>query len=334
MHQLHIDNHYVPQVYLRQWATNGRVPTYSLLVPHSKVPLWRRHSLKGIAFHQHLYTQIVGGAETDDLERWLDKEFEAPAERPITLAVTNQRLAPDDWKNLVRFAVAQDVRTPARLRDFISRQAQMMPSMLDEVLQRAVAKLALGKLSPKPINETSASGFPLKVSIEGKENGKATLKAETIVGRAMWHWSLRHLLTSTVEKIPYKGWSILKAAPGCSWPTSDNPLMRLNYVDGGRYDFRGGWGVPNGDVLLPLSPTRILHRCGGRRSFPWGHQLDAATSNQIRRMIVEHADRYVFAKDEFDIHEFRKRTVSPERHKAERKIWENWHAEQADAETH
>ena len=45
MQQLHKDNHYVPQVYLRQWATKGTIPTYSLLVPHHRVPLWKHHSL-------------------------------------------------------------------------------------------------------------------------------------------------------------------------------------------------------------------------------------------------------------------------------------------------
>lgn len=333
MQQLHKDNHYVPQVYLRQWATKNRIPTYSLLVPHHKVPLWKRHSLKGIAFHQHLYTQIVGGIETDDLERWLDGEFEAPAERAITLAVTDQRLTPDDWKKLVRFAVAQDVRTPARLREFLSRQAQVMPSILGKTLQDAVTKLTHDKLSVHPGKTTSASGLPLKLSVEDQADGTAILKAETVVGRAMWHWSLRHQLTSTIARMPYKGWSILRAAPGCSWPTSDNPLIRLNYIDGQRYDFGGGWGVPNGDVLLPLSPTHVLHRCAGRRPFFRGHQLDRASSNEIRRIIIEHADRYVFASEEFDIHKIRERTVSLELHNAEREAWINWRVEQAKAES-
>jgi hypothetical protein len=332
MQQLHKDNHYVPQVYLKQWAGEGVIPTYSLLVPHHKVPLWKLHSLKGIAFHQHLYTQMVGGAETDSLERWLDEEFEAPAERAITRAVTDQRLNPDEWEKLVRFAVAQDVRTPARLREFLHRQAQMMPSMLQNTLQDAVEKLAHDKLSVRPGKTSSSIGFPLKISVEDQKDGTATLKAETIVGRAMWHWSLRHLLTSSIEKMPHKGWSILRAASGCFWPTSDNPLIRLNYVDRQRYDFDGGWCVQNGDVLLPLSPTRLLHHCGGRRSFSHGHQLDQVTSSLVRRIIIEHADRYIFSKEEFDIHRIRERTVNLGLYKMERDAWKNWHLEQARAE--
>jgi hypothetical protein len=32
MPQLRKDNHYVPKLYLKQWANNGKIPTYRLLV--------------------------------------------------------------------------------------------------------------------------------------------------------------------------------------------------------------------------------------------------------------------------------------------------------------
>jgi hypothetical protein len=53
------DNHYVPQLYLKQWATKGRIQAYRLLVPHANLPLWKEHSLRGIAFHQHLYSYLL-----------------------------------------------------------------------------------------------------------------------------------------------------------------------------------------------------------------------------------------------------------------------------------
>jgi hypothetical protein len=332
MQQLHTDNHYVPQVYLKQWATNGTLPTYNLLVHHHNVPRWKCHSLKGIAFHRHLYTQIVGGTENDDLERWLDSEFEAPAEQAIARAVTGQQLTRDDWRKLVRFAVAQDVRTPARLREFLRRQAQVMPQLFDKTIHDAVEQLKHDKLSVRPGKITNSSGFPLKLSVEDQGAGQTILRAETVVGRAMWHWSLRHLLTNTVAKVPRKGWSILIAASGYSWPTSDDPLIKLNYVDDRRYDFAGGWDAPNGDVLLPLSPTHLLHRCAGKRPLLRGHQLDPATTERVRRMIIEHADRYVFAKRAFDVEQVRGRTVNSELHKMEQERWANWHAEQIKAE--
>lgn len=332
MQQLHKDNHYVPQVYLKQWAVEGRILAYRLLVPHRKIPSWKHHSLKGIAFHQHLYTQMVGGVECDDLERWLDSEFEAPAERAIGLAITDQRLAADEWRALIRFAIAQDVRTPFALRAFLRRQGEGMQSMLDVTVNDAMTRPSHGNLSVRSEKTANSNGFPLKVSVDKAANGEGVLRAEVIIGRAMWHWSLRHLLTNTIAEVSMKGWSIFKAANGCDWPTSDNPLIRLNYTSDAKYDFEGGWGVPNGDVMLPLSPTHILHRCAGKRSSPYGRQLDCATSEKIRRIIIEHADTYVFSQKEFSIDDVRERKVSLDLYNAERETWANWHAEQTQVE--
>lgn len=34
MQQLRVRNHYVPELYLKQWEHEGRISTYRLLVPH------------------------------------------------------------------------------------------------------------------------------------------------------------------------------------------------------------------------------------------------------------------------------------------------------------
>ena len=95
MQQLRKDNHYVPKLYLKQWAHEGQISTYRLLVPSENVPLWKKQSLKGIAYHQHLYTYLAGQEETDEFERWLDSEFESPAEEAIRRVVREDRMSPE-----------------------------------------------------------------------------------------------------------------------------------------------------------------------------------------------------------------------------------------------
>lgn len=331
--QLRRKNHYVPQLYLKRWANGGEILSSRLLVPNHNVPLWKRHSLKGIGYRQHLYTQVIAGSENDEMERWLGSEVEEPAEKALERAVRDQRLTVDDWLSLVRFAVAQDVRTPAFYREFVRRQSEEMPKILNQVLGSFVENFEAGKLSAPSKDQMDSSGLPLKVSIEERSDGSGLMKAETVVGRGMWHWTVRRHLTKTIEGIPKKGWSILRAAPGVLWPTSDNPLIRLNFVNSESYDFDGGWNVPSGDVLLPLSPTHILHRCSGRRSLSRGQRLDRATSELIRKMIVEHADMYVFAIEEFEVAKLRARQVSHDLHREEQRAWANWNAEQSAVES-
>jgi hypothetical protein len=335
MHQIHKDNHYVPKLYLKQWAKKGVISTYRLLVPNEKTPLWKTHSLKGIAYQEHLYNYVVAGEQTDEFERWLDSEFEAPAEDVINRVVSEQRLHPEHWRTLIRFAMAQDLRTPARYREFVARQSESLQPLLSETIERTVADLELAVSENRPlrhVENAEAANFPINLVIDRQSDGSGLLQANTIVGRRLWVWTARRLLTDTIKKIPMKGWTILKAPPGLSWPTSDNPLVRLNYHGPEQYDFKGGWKVQNGDILLPLSPRHLLYTCVGNRPVIRGTPLDHDTAKFMRRIIIEHAYRYVFSTEPSDEHLIRPRTACPKQFMAERRAWEGWNREQSEAE--
>ncbi|BFN27497.1 hypothetical protein PSCT_03083 [Pseudomonas sp. SCT] len=335
MQQARRDNHYVPKLYLKQWADQGLISTYRLLVPNENAPLWKKQSLKGIAFHQHLYTYLLGQEETDEIERWLDREFESPAQEAIRRVVQEERMEAEHWRRLVRFAVALDVRTPARLKQFIGRQNETLPALMDKTLQRSVQKLeaAVARNEPIPRRVEEDDAFSIfKISIETRSDGSKQAKAETTVGRRLWVWQMKHLLTKTLGRLPMQKWTILHAPAGMSWPTSDNPLIRLNFQDSRNYDFGGGWGVKNGEILLPLSPKHLLYTCIGNKVWPRGTTLDAMTAQMMRKIIIEHADRYVFSRDPSDVHLIRPRLVCTSTYKNEQAFWERWHQEQCRAE--
>lgn len=243
MSQLHKDNHYVPRLYLKQWSKNGKISAYRLLVPHDKIPLWKDHSLRGIAFHQYLYTYVVGQEETDELERWLDREFEAPAEEAIGRAVNNERMKPEHWKNLIRFVVAQDVRTPANLKTFLTRQQDTLQALIDETVEKSVRKLEEAVATGAKISTNKAdfsSNFPLKVTVNRAPDGNGEIATKIILGRKLWLWAIRHHLTETIDKINYRHWTIVQAPVGITWPTTDNPVIKLNFYNDENYNFSGG----------------------------------------------------------------------------------------------
>lgn len=335
MQQIHKDNHYVPKLYLKQWATDGKIHTYRLLVSNERLPLWKKHFLKGIAYQEHLYNYFVGGEQTDEIERWLDREFEAPAEEVISRVTRDQRLSPCQWRTLIRFAMAQDVRTPARYREFVARQSQSLQQLFSETLEHSVAELELaiseGRSLPQP-PDIESERFPINLMVGRQADGSGMLQAQTVLGRRLWLWNVRRLLTDTIKKIPMEGWTILKPPPGLNWPTSDNPLVRLNFHGPEKYDFGGGWKVQNGDILLPLSPKHLLYTCVGNRPRVRGTTVDHQTAQFMRRIIIEHADRYVFSAEPSDEHLVRSRVVCPERFMAEQNAWKDWDREQSAAE--
>jgi len=74
------DNHFVPQLYLKNFATDsGEVLEYRILVSDPKVPIWKPVNVAGTGYERNLYTRIVRGEEADDIEQWLNREFESPA---------------------------------------------------------------------------------------------------------------------------------------------------------------------------------------------------------------------------------------------------------------
>ncbi len=89
---------------------------YRTLVSHPTVRVWDKDKSPGsIARIEKLYTRAVGSQESDEIERWFEREIETPVSEAIDLIVSDAKLRPDQWDALIRFAAAQSVRTPAFL---------------------------------------------------------------------------------------------------------------------------------------------------------------------------------------------------------------------------
>src|SRR5262245_60187079 len=91
-------NHYVPRLYLKRWSQDGKkkVWTYRLMVSHENVPLWGAQSYAGLANHQHLYTRHLASGKADEIENWLARDFEDPAEPVIEKVISGARVHPED----------------------------------------------------------------------------------------------------------------------------------------------------------------------------------------------------------------------------------------------
>jgi len=331
-------NHYVPCLYLKRFAaTDGRVFTYRLLAAHSRVSLWKPTAVKAIAYHEHLYTRTVAGIESDDIEKWLNKEFETPAEEALIKATSEMRLSAGDWRNLIRFAAAQDVRTPARLHEDLQRWNRELPEVLETTLRDAVERAEAAKKARQPIPTVKAQNsdlIPLRVTTAIQPGEKfGTVKSEVLVGRGLWFFGMRHVLTKTIDVLLDQKWTILVVPDGLNWFTSDNPVIRLNYCGEGKYDFRGGWGRKGGEIMLPLDSHHLLYTKIGERPPQRGSTITRREAEYIRRFIAEHAHRFIFATSpDPEVATLRPRTVDAVALRHEQEQWRKWHEEQSVAE--
>lgn len=333
------DNHYVPRTYLRRWAdTNGQLWVYRLLVPHAGSAEWRSASSKGVAFRQHLYTRAIADGLTDQIEHWLESEFEFPAAEALQKVWDGARLTSQDWEKLARFLAAQDVRTPARMVEILDRMTTTLPDLMQTSLEGTVAfledKLAKGeKISPPPVG-TELQTFPGRLttqSVEGADRGLA--KYEVTVGRSLWHWNMKELLTRTANVLLMHRWTILHCPRGMQWLTSDDPVIKLNYYGPEKYDFKGGWASVGTEIFMPLTPKHLLYTKVGERPPSRGHVVQPWFAELIQRLSIEHASRLVLSNwPDPEVSRLRPRIVDSVRYREEQQAWANWHAEQVDAE--
>lgn len=339
MSQVTRDNHFVPQAYLRRWSDgDGKVWCRRLLVNNPNVPEWRPRPPRALAFQTHLYTKVVAGAASDEVETWLEREFETPGQEAISKIVTDRRMTANDWAALIRYTASQDVRTPARYSENVKRWNEELPKLMSDSLRCCIEEWeAASPEERKAIRASSGQDpnrldFPFRVTITPDPAGGGLVTTETIPGRRMWLASIQLALKETIRVLHQHRWSVMLAPQEVPWLTSDDPVVRLNYTSEREYNFGGGWGSKGSEFLFPLSPTHLLYTQIGHR-HPARISPDRNLALRLQRIIAEHAHRWLYASAPLSkIGVIRARTVDAEMFASEARAWQRWHDEQSAAE--
>ena len=320
-------NHFVPEMYLKNWATKNKVNTYSLLVPHENVPIWKEKSIEYSASIDNLYVRHDDGMEVDDFENEFMRRYETPAKAPLEKATNEQRLTSDDWQVLIDYIAAQIVRTPA----FYLKSQNHMKELIPEAIE-TVAK-EINSLIPDQIKRQNRTVpddeiiLPITVDFTGikADDRSQFVKITAVAGKTTWLFSMKHLLTNVAPVLHRYKWSIVSPEEGICWPTSDDPVICLNYYGDRHYDFNGGWGKKGSEIFMPISPTKVIYTQIGVKHPP-RMVFNRDESLLIKKLIVEHAfmNVYAYDKDE-DIPLIRPRTVNLEEYKRIKTEFEEWY---------
>ena len=334
------DSHYVPIAALRKWSQDGsHVFAYRILVSHPRVPVWKRRSIRGLAYHRDLYTVFAGGRELDDFEKWIGAEFEHQGLEAIERLTCSARLTPTDWRHIARFVAVQDVRTPLSFMESMQRWEQQVPELLDKSIRTSIERLEGARANNQVLSvapERNEFSDIFEVTIEppsDPSSDEAAIRAVVPLGRRLWIASMRHLLTGAAETLCGHRWSVVEPHGDAEWPLTDHPVLRLNYYEPGRYDFGGGWGKRGSEIMMPVSPRHLLYVQVGSTTPP-RFEFSRQHTQIVQRLLVERAHRWVFATTPEDwVLDVRPRIVDAATLEAEAKAWDEWHREQLQAET-
>lgn len=304
MVQINKDNHYIPQLYLKNWSSDGNtVWMYRRLVSHENVEWWKQQAINGIAFLPNLYSHTKDGNTTDEFENWLNHEIETPAKYSIEKVINGEKLADNEMLALLRFTAAQIVRTPAYYIKHHEGWIRDLPQVMTKAMESARDKIvaAISRRDPLPMKQDFELDelMPLKLSREPivESDGTTYIKAETVVGRAMWLSHIKRMATTNVSILQKHQWHIIEAAPGIEWPTSDDPVICLAYRDERNYNFGGGIAQKKAEILFPLSPTHLLYTCVGNDRDVSDFQRNEWFSRLVWHFILEHSFLHIYSKN-------------------------------------
>jgi hypothetical protein len=309
---------------------------YRTLVSHDSVPTWDEHSARGIAYHQHLYTQIAHGEESDATERWLAENVDGPSEPVLAKVASEQKLTAGDWGVLLRFFAASRARTPAYFLRRLPEWNRALPALMQGVLKNLIAAAQSGE-PVRPTREApmyEGAEVPSRVRVRANPDGDGgAIESEMLLGRRLWFFEIRQMVESTWRHLRRLNWTILRPPRGMLWLTSDDPAVVANISAPPNVTFDGKWDAPGSVLFLPLDPEHVLY---GAPSTGLPRKYSVAvktTADFVQNCLVRRAHRLVFAQaPQGWVPSVRERKVDAEAYRREREEWKNWHSVQGKAE--
>ncbi|MDU5337240.1 DUF4238 domain-containing protein [Enterococcus sp.] len=305
-----INNHYVPKTYLKQWAKGTKIYEYALLVSHERVPKWKEASISRTSSVNSLYIYYDKGEMNDEMEDYFSEEFEMKYTSFINKVNTYLPFDENDNEYVAKLIASQYLRTLSgfhRIQKFI---VESFPSTIEEIITDMEKENHETEIFTVKNESKQNSLIPLNLDFYDISQEKAALKVETYAGKSLWIFAMKHMLSSTYKVLNEISWCVYDAPTNFSWVTTDDPVIFLNYYGNEGYDFNGGWGRKNTNIIFPLSPKKLLFAQIGQVPKASYKTATYSFANTIQKYIVEHAFSKIYSEDKNNrITKIRKRTA-------------------------
>lgn len=319
------NNHYNSQMYLKAWeCEKNKTIVYELLVSDERVPMWSKKSIENLCSIDSLFVRLKNQREIDDIENWFEHRFETPAKLPLEKAINGEKINWWEMHKLVDFMACHIVRTPVFIERILKKGKNEIKEIFEEECKK-ISNISKDEIKRKiNVEDNNLSMFPLKMERVNDIGENDLWRIETVIGKQFYLWIMKWLLENTAEELHKHNWTILTAHPYVKFPTSDDPVICLNYYSDTEYDFGGGWGRKNGNIIFPISPNKILFTQIGIKDNK-NINFDYGTSLRFKRIIIEHAHRKIISSyEDKEVTFIRKRYVNREMFNYEKNIWKEF----------
>lgn len=311
------DNHFVPKFYLNEWKNkNGKVFEYNKIAPSEKSRIWNEKSTTAVCYIRNFYVQKINGVETDYLERIFDKNYEDLAEMALKKAINGERLTPNDWEKIINLIASQIFRTPSyyiKIMQILEKTFEETMSSIPNYIDKHYNKNKL-KIDN---NDEPILDIDFNIKIEdmniAKEN-KKYFRVSLDINKDLYLSCLSAMLENYVQILQKHKWNVVKLDDNVIIPTSDNPVILLNYYKDNTYDLKGGIDNNGGEIIFPISPNKIIYTQIGKRTML--NKFDFKTSFKIKKLILENARNTIISSfKDSEIEKMQPRVVDLEKYK-------------------
>lgn len=237
---------------------------------------------------------------------------------------------------MIDFVGAQAVRTPAFYQKIRPIIRNALSAALDEVAHELHDAEKINRLINTNGNMQSSPELeliPLNLVDEGESDlpGYEDIRIESVEGKSTWLWAVQHLLKEPLKYLHRHKWSIISTE--IPIPTSDDPVICLNYYNKDDYNFNGGWMQKGTEIICPISPYKLLYTQIGVRHEPRMFYPKEKCSI-LKKMITQHAFREIYGLvPDQEVCEIRPRIVDEKRFIIDKKESEEWYKKYTEKES-
>lgn len=325
------NNHYVPQMYLRHWSTNGNtVLDYRLLVHYKGEETWKRSSIRSTCSWQDFYSQHLPDGIDDSVETYFSQRYETPAAPVFQKVEADASLSANEMRILVEYLVAQLFRTPSAMIRHTSLLRREFAPTAEAAVNRGVSALrlkGLGFAYPSADEGAVQAPFP-NIPIHSRlDEERLEIVVSTSCGRQGFLASIGSILGGAVPRVLLSyPWVILKTPRGAELPTSDDPVVVFRVEAGDKVVIGGGMGVQYTNIMLPLDPRHVLFTEVGMDFYQLAAlKMDRRLFDIMFEAIIKNAFLHVFSRSSIDdIGSYRPRRVDPERRGSLKNMIAKW----------
>lgn len=309
------NSHFIPQVYLKSWASDKlKINVYNLFAPSEKSPIWKKENLRKTSNIDYMYQFFDGKKYNNEIEEKFSIEVENKFPQFIEKINQYKAFTCEDKEYVAKLVLSQFYRNIKGYNRIQEMSEELFPKALLEVFTD-LSKMGKNKAN-KNVKFQELDNYFDDIKLEifnGDDKDNALLKVEKLAGKNNWLSALNLIMNKTYRKISNNSWQILVAKDRDEFLTSDNPVILMNYYSDNNYEIlNSGFGVRGASIYFPLTPKRALY-CHVGSKIPEYVICPKESIEFFNKIIVETATYKVYAKTKIDgIALYRKRIVNRE----------------------